>query len=31
MNKTFIAVSALFMTLTAFSQKYEFQIIKEIK
>lgn len=31
MNKTFIAVSALFMTLTAFSQKYEFHIIKEIK
>jgi bleomycin hydrolase len=31
MNKTFIAVSALFMTLNAFSQKYEFQIIKEIK
>ena len=31
MNKTFIAISGLFMTLSAFSQKYEFQVVKEIK
>lgn len=30
MKKTLIAVSALFMTLNTFSQKYDFQIIKEI-
>lgn len=31
MNKTFIIVLALFITLSTFSQKYEFQTIKEIK
>ncbi len=31
MNKTFITVTALFLSLNTFSQKYDFQIIKDIE
>lgn len=31
MNKTFITLTALFLSLNAFSQKYDFQIIKDIE
>ncbi len=31
MNKTFITVTALFLSLNTFSQKYDFQIVKEIE
>lgn len=31
MNKTFITITTLFLSLNAFSQKYDFQIIKDIE
>jgi bleomycin hydrolase len=31
MNKTFITVTALFLSLNTFSQKYDFQVIKDIE